>query len=114
MADPSRTPAPRRDGRRGLLDAARPGAPALFGVSTARNAYRLLAADEDGAERLTVQLAIIAQGDPGTDAAQAQTAGFADALILSGTALALCSHHRTRIYVQGGHRSSGGGTPRIG
>jgi hypothetical protein len=94
----------------------------LFGLSIARNAYRLLAADPDGAERLTVQLGIIAglsgvaigamvaQADFGTDAAQAQLIGFVGALILSVTAVILCSQHGTKTYVQGRH-SSGRGTP---
>ncbi|MFH9954225.1 hypothetical protein ACH4OX_08410 [Streptomyces roseolus] len=98
----------------------------LFGVSLVRHAYRLLAADADGAERLTVRLgviagpsgvaigAMVAQADFATDAARTQVVGFAGALILPGIAPALCSHHRTRSRVRGGRRSTGGGAPRIG
>ncbi|WP_344646406.1 hypothetical protein, partial [Streptomyces durmitorensis] len=99
----------------------------LFGLSIARNAYRLLAADADGAERLTMQLGIIAalsgvaigsmiaQADFSTDTAQAQLAGFISGLILSVVAIVLCSQQGTKAYVEGGGRFSGRGRPgRIG
>ncbi|MFD7628925.1 hypothetical protein ACFV7Q_23310 [Streptomyces sp. NPDC059851] len=98
----------------------------LFGLSIARNAFRLLAADPDGAERLTVQLGImaglsgvaigsmIAQADFSTDGAQEQIIGFIAGFALSALALVLCSHRATKDYVEGRHPNTRSTPPRIG
>ncbi|GHH45781.1 hypothetical protein [Streptomyces candidus] len=98
----------------------------LFGLSIARNAFRLLAGDGDGAERLIVQFGIIAglsgvaigsmiaQADFGSETVRAQLIGFVCALVLSAVAITLCSRRGTKAYVDG-YRPSGPGTPpRIG
>ncbi|GHB69566.1 hypothetical protein GCM10010377_70330 [Streptomyces viridiviolaceus] len=98
----------------------------LFGLSIARNAFLLLKADWAGAERLTMQLGIIAglsgvaigamvaQADFDNESAKTQLIGFITALILSVTAIALCSLRGTKNYVEGRRPSTPRLPPRIG
>ncbi|MFV0131933.1 hypothetical protein ACLGIH_01445 [Streptomyces sp. HMX87] len=98
----------------------------LFGLSIVRNAILLLKADWAGAERLTMQLrtiaglsgvaigAMVAQADFGTASAKAQLVGFITALILSVTAVTLCSRRGTKDYVVGRRPSASRMPPRIG
>lgn len=98
----------------------------LFGLSIARNAFLLLSADWAGAQRLTVQLGIIAslsgvaigamvaQADFDTELAQAQLIGFITALVLSVTAITLCSQPGTKDYVEARRPPTPRPPPRIG
>ncbi|MFG2772801.1 hypothetical protein [Streptomyces sp. NPDC048350] len=98
----------------------------LFGLSIARNALLLLTGDWAGAERLTMQLGIIAglsgvaigamvaQADFDTEAAKTQLMGFVTALVLSAIAITLCSQRGTKDYVGERRSSTPGQPPRIG
>ncbi|MFF3215388.1 hypothetical protein ACFYYB_32705 [Streptomyces sp. NPDC002886] len=84
----------------------------LFGLSIARNAFLLLSGDEDGAERLTTQLgiiaglsgvaigAMIAQAEFDTESAQTQIIGFITAFALAMTGITLCSQRGTKDYLE--------------
>ncbi|MFF5933331.1 hypothetical protein [Streptomyces sp. NPDC012508] len=98
----------------------------LYGLSIARNAFLLLTGDWAGAERLTMQLGIIAglsgvaigamvaQADFDTESAKTQLIGFVTALLLSVTAITLCSRRGTKEYVGGRRPSAPRQPPRIG
>uniref|UniRef100_A0AAU2UX40 Uncharacterized protein n=1 Tax=Streptomyces sp. NBC_00003 TaxID=2903608 RepID=A0AAU2UX40_9ACTN len=98
----------------------------LFGLSIGRNAYRLLTANTDGAERLTPQLGIIAtlsgvaighgvtMADLSTETAQAQLIGYTSAFVIVVSAITLCEQRSTKAYVQGHHSSRRRVPPNIG